>query len=320
MRLPSTYTAVVLASGLGWAVACGGSSLDRSGGGAGDAGTGGGSGSGATGGGGGSGGSSGGSGGASGSSSGTSGSSSGTSGSSSGGAGGGDTGGKGGTGGSTGGAMAGAGLGGTSGVGGTAAGAGGTVAGSAGCGFCPFVACAPAVTLTVTGGETLADVEGTIRNASSGAELGALSCFPNGGTPCSWYCQFYQLALGDGDYAIELSAPGYGNKTVEFSVQNPTNCGCCGCGCGPGYTGDTALEPDGGEIPACCAALAGDTRNCGACGNECETGYTCTEGECTEICSGPSTGCSGSTYPCCAGLTCCPPDSLGQRQCLESCP
>jgi hypothetical protein len=208
----------------------------------------------------------------------------------------------------------------TGGVGGSAAGAGGTVAGSAGCGFCPFVACAPSINLTVTAPENIGDLTGTVTNTTSGTELGELQCYPNGGTPCSWYCSFFQIALAGGDYVIELSASGYAKKNVEFSVETPTNCGCCGCGCGLGYTGSAELEPDGGGAPACCVSLNTDPTNCGSCGNVCDTGYTCTSGECTEICSNAGGTCSASTYPCCAGLTCCPPDSLGQSLCAATCP
>jgi hypothetical protein len=320
MRRTSIVGHLLLALGVALFAACGSSTFDGSGNVAGEAGAGA-----ATGGKGAAGGN-GGSGGSSGSSSGTSGSSSGGGGTDAGASGrgastGGTTGG-GGMGGSTGGVGgSSAGVGGSSaGVGGSSAGVGGAVAGSAGCGFCPFVACPPAVSVTVTGTDQLANLQGKVVDTATSTTLGELICYPNGGTPCAWSCQLYQLSNGSGHYSIELDAPGYASKAIEFSVSTPTNCGCCGCGCTAAFDDSTELEPDGSEIPNCCAALSTDSRNCGTCGNICDSGYTCTDGECTEICSLDGAGCANVNYMCCAGLTCCPPDSLGQRQCRATCP
>jgi hypothetical protein len=206
------------------------------------------------------------------------------------------------------------------GAGGTVAGTGGTVAGSAGCGFCPFVACAPPISLQVTAPADIVDLTGEVTNVTTGTKLGDLQCYPNGGVgACTWYCTFYQIAIGGGDYSIELTAPSYQTQTIEFSVPTPTNCGCCGCGCGGGYSGTVELVSNAAAPPECCAARDSDAMNCGTCGNACASGEVCNSGVCGPLCSGSGAGCSDGGQPCCSGLTCCAANASGQRQCLASC-
>jgi len=212
------------------------------------------------------------------------------------GAGGTDVGGASGTGGSRGGSGGGggtvagaggsvAGAGGTvAGAGGSVAGAGGTVAGAGGCtGICPRVACLPPISINVTGGANIAALTGHVENATTGDTLGDLQCYPSGPAgACGWNCQFYQFQIPNGDYTIVLDAPGYESKSVDFTVTQPTNCGCCGCGCGIGYQGSVMLEPDGNDIPECCSTLVVDTANCGTCGNVCQNNQACSNGACVD--------------------------------------
>ena len=178
-------------------------------------------------------------------------------------------------------AGAGGSLAGASGAGGAAAGSGGSQGGVGGCGICVVAACAPPVTVSVTAPGNIAALQGQLENRTTGATLGPLQCFPGGPAPCTWSCQFYQSQLGTADYAIVLAAPGYKEATIDFSVEVPQNCGCCGCRCTPGYIGDTELEPNSSATPDCCSTLA-DTANCGTCGNSCASGLACVEGECTD--------------------------------------
>jgi hypothetical protein len=215
--------------------------------------------------------------------------------------------------------MAAAGAGGSlSGAGGTAAGAGGSLAGAGGCGICPFVACLPPIMVTVTAPGNITALEGQLEDRATGTPLGALQCYPQNTSPCTWSCQFYEVGLGTADYSIVLSAPGYEEKTIDFSVEAPQNCGCCGCGCGVGYSGETALEPDGSTTPACCSTLA-DTTNCGSCGNQCDTGLACSNGECTAPCLPEGSICDGGGA-CCSGLTCCSGTASASRHCYAACP
>jgi hypothetical protein len=242
------------------------------------------------------------------------------------GAGGADVGGASGTGGShagaggTGGTVAGAG-GSMAGAGGTVAGAGGSIAGAGGCtGICPRIACAAPVTIGVTAPGGIAGLEGTLENDTTGATVGALQCYPSAlQDSCYWSCQYYQTQIPDGDYTIVISAPGYVTKNVDFTVEQPTNCGCCGCVCGTAYHGTTELEPDGSGAPECCSTL-NETSNCGSCGHACEGGQTCSNGECVTPCLGEGSGCDGAGATCCSGLTCCSGAQSAPRQCYSACP
>jgi hypothetical protein len=291
MTMTLSRTCLLLLMTGGWVLpsACGGSSLDQLGEKGGEAGVGavggsagdgaasgtsgsssGGSGAGATGGGG-----SGGSGGDGVGATGGVGGSGGTGGVGGGGGTGGGVGGAGGSGGGSGGVGGSA-----AGAGGSAAGAGGSVAGAGGCGVCPFIACAPAISINVTAPADIVDLTGEVTNAASGATVGTLQCYAIGvsGT-CGWHCDLFALGLQSGDYAINLYAPSYLDETVPFQIEQPSNCGCCGCGCGGGFSGTVGLEPSGAAAPACCAALQTDQMNCGTCGHAC-VGEPCVKGEC----------------------------------------
>jgi hypothetical protein len=259
------------------ATACGGSSFSpeesgESGGTSGHGGTGGGAtgGSSATGGSGGTGGSVGGSGGSGGSVGGSGGSGGSVVGS------GGSVSGSGGSGGSVGGS-GGMGAGGTGGAaGGGSGGAGGSTAGSSGaagaggtCGFCPRVACAPAVWITV---QASAESPGAIKNLKADAGDLQIECTPNGTTPCQWTCQAYAPALTQGNHSITLSADGYEPRTLEFTVGERPMCGCCGCGCQNYVQGTVTLEPNGEDPGTCCANTDTDASNCGECGVVCSSG------------------------------------------------
>lgn len=180
----------------------------------------------------------------------------------------------------TGGSVAGAG-GSVAGAGGSVSGAGGSLGGTGGCGVCAAVACLPPITITVTASGNIAALKGHVENDTTGTKLGDLQCSPSGlAGSCSWSCQYFQTQIPNGDYTIVLSAPGYEDKTVDFTVTQPTNCGCCGCTCGVGYQGTTMLDPDGSGVPECCSTLVVDTGNCGACGHACQSGEACSNGEC----------------------------------------
>jgi len=179
-----------------------------------------------------------------------------------------------------GGSVAGAG-GSVAGAGGSVSGAGGSLGGTGGCGVCAAVACLPPITITVTASGNIAALKGHVENDTTGTKLGDLQCSPSGlAGSCSWSCQYFQTQIPNGDYTIVLSAPGYEDKTVDFTVTQPTNCGCCGCTCGVGYQGTTMLDPDGSGVPECCSTLVVDTGNCGACGHACQSGEACSNGEC----------------------------------------
>jgi hypothetical protein len=200
-----------------------------------------------------------------------------------------------------------------------AAGAGGSLAGAGGCGFCPFVACLPPISVTVTAPADIAALEGYVEDQATGATLGDLQCYPGSTTPCTWNCQFFQFTITGGDYSIVLSAPGYKSKTIDFTVTQPQDCGCCGCRCGIGYQGSAVLEPDGSGTPECCSTLV-DTANCGACGQACDTGLACQNGECVAPCLGEGSSCDGGGSACCGGLTCCSGAASAPRYCYAACP
>jgi len=223
-----------------------------------------------------------------------------------------------GSGGSTSG-IGGGGAGAGAGAGGSAAGAGGSVAGAGGCGPCIRVACLPPVTISVTAPGNVAGLTGELESSTTGTTLGPLQCYPDGGATCSWHCQYYQTQLPDGDYTIVLTAPGYATKNVDFTVTNPTNCGCCGCGCGVGYQGSAALEPDGSATPECCSTL-NEMSNCGSCGNACDSGQTCTSGVCEKACLAQGAGCDATPTGCCSGLFCCSGAGGAPRFCYAQCP
>jgi hypothetical protein len=173
------------------------------------------------------------------------------------------------------------------------------------------------ITVTAEGGIT--ELTGQVESKTTGTTLGDLQCYAGGGTPCTWTCQFYQFQVANGDYTIALSAPGYESKSIDFTVVQATNCGCCGCGCGIGYQGTTTLEPDGSGTPECCSALT-DATNCGACGHTCESGQSCSNGECTDPCLPEGSGCDGAGATCCGTLFCCSGAGGAPRQCYATCP
>lgn len=232
----------------------------------------------------------------------------------------GGTGGIGGTTAGSGGSTAGTG-GSVAGAGGSVAGAGGSLGGTGGCGVCPRVACLPPITITVTASGGIAALKGQVESNTTGTTLGDLLCSPSGPAgSCSWSCQFLQFQIPNGDYTIVLSAPGYEDKSVDFTVTQPTNCGCCGCGCGIGYQGTTTLEPDGSGTPECCSTLVTDTTNCGACGHACEAGQACSNGECVDPCLPEGSGCDGAGATCCGTLFCCSGAGGAPRFCYSTCP
>lgn len=194
----------------------------------------------------------------------------------------GGSGGSGGAGGSTGGSGgAGGSLGGSGGTSGGAGGSGGSVPGTGGdagsgagvggsCGPCPFVACAPPFMITGS-----ADHGGLITALEAHGDF-EVECYANGVPACQWTCFSLDYRLEGGDYSITLSAPGYEDNTISFSVPEPGPCGCCGCPCSGGYYDAATLA--GGDATACCANLDSDPQNCGACGKSCPGG--CIEGKC----------------------------------------
>jgi hypothetical protein len=185
--------------------------------------------------------------------------------------------------GGTGGTVAGNG-GSSAGSGGSVAGTGGSAAGAGGCtAICPRIACFPPVSINVSGGAGIAALTGHVESATTGTALGDLQCYPSGPSgSCGWNCQYNQFQIPNGDYTIVLEAPGYESTSVDFTVAQPTSCGCCGCGCAVGYQGSVVLEPDGSGIPECCSTLVVDTANCGACGHACQAGQACSSGECVD--------------------------------------
>jgi hypothetical protein len=177
----------------------------------------------------------------------------------------------------------------------------------------------PPVSVTVTAPAGIVSLAGELESHATGTSLGSLQCYANGGTPCTWNCQFYQTPIPDGDYSIVLSAPGYQEKTIDFTVEQPQNCGCCGCGCGIGYQGTASLEPDGSGTPECCSTLL-DAANCGACGNACDPGLACSNGSCVAPCLAEGSSCDGAGDTCCGGLTCCSGAASAPRHCYAACP
>jgi len=169
--------------------------------------------------------------------------------------------------------------GGAGGTGGSSANGGASAAGGTGgsC-LCPATACLVALTLTVEPqpGSGATVIQG-LKVEGSGLEV---TCFAFTGTTCEWRCESSEYRLADGDYSATITAPGYSPKTVEFSVTNPTNCGCCGC-CPGTYQATVDLVPSG-EPPTsgCCADLDNDVNNCGACGRKCPANG-CSGGKCT---------------------------------------
>jgi hypothetical protein len=121
-----------------------------------------------------------------------------------------------------------------------------------------------------------AESGGAIANLEAKGDFEVV-CYPNGATPCAWSCQSVNYQLAVGDYSITLSAPGFEDHTIAFSVPDPGVCGCCGCPCTVGYYGEETLAGDGAA--ACCADLDTDPLNCGACDRNCNGG-TCTAGTC----------------------------------------
>lgn len=166
-----------------------------------------------------------------------------------------------------------------SGIGGTGVGGTGTggIAGAGGCGPCLRIACAPPVWLTIVpdgspGAGTIADLTVDVPGLT-------LSCNSSGSpTACQWTCQAFQTVPG-GHYTATISAPGFETQTIEFDINNPTNCGCCGCFCGGNFQSTVMLHPTGEPTAACCTSLDRDPSNCGSCGNVCPI-PSCQEGKC----------------------------------------
>jgi len=103
-----------------------------------------------------------------------------------------------------------------------------------------------------------------------------VECYANGVPSCQWSCQSVDYRLESGDHAITLSAPGFEDNTISFSVPEQGPCGCCGCPCSGGYFGAETLA--GGDATACCADLDNDPQNCGECGTSCNG--ACVGGKC----------------------------------------
>lgn len=159
-----------------------------------------------------------------------------------------------------------------SGIGGTATGG---IAGAGGCGPCLRIACLPPVWLTVLPDEGA----GPIADLTVDVPGLALNCSWIGSpTACQWTCQAFQTVPG-GHYTATISAPGFETQTVEFDINNPTNCGCCGCPCGASFQSTVMLRPTGEPTAGCCTALDRDPMNCGSCGNVCAI-PTCNDGRC----------------------------------------
>jgi len=230
---------------------------------------------------------------------------------------GGSTGGSGGAGGSVGGSggtSGGAGgsggaVSGSGGDAGSGAGVGGSTGGTGGCGACPFIACGPPFMVTVT-----ADNGSGIASLEAHGDFD-VECSLNSTMPCQWLCQSLSFQLPTGDHSITLSAPGFEDHTISFTVPEQGPCGCCGCPCSPGYYGQETLAGDGAT---CCADLQYDQLNCGECGNSCN-GNQCTMGKCEgatdcsiyvtqDVCDGSSECHSVFVDPgdCnCTGIGCC---------------
>jgi hypothetical protein len=206
-----------------------------------------------------------------------------------------------------------AGMGGSAGVGGSMAGTGGSTAGTGGCGVCVLAACAAPfmVTVTATGSAAIADL-------TAEANFG-VTCYAGGGTPCQWQCQSTQYQLPAGDYSVTLSAPGFDPKTIDFTINAQTGCGCCGCPCTQGYFGSVMLDGDG-EADSCCADRSKDVNHCGTCGNFCETSEVCNAGMCEAACLSTGASCGAGIGTCCSGLTCCSGAADAPTNCYVNCP
>jgi hypothetical protein len=163
------------------------------------------------------------------------------------------------------------------GTGGSGIGGTGGVAGTGGCGPCLRIACAPPVWLMIVpdasvGAGPIADLTVDVPGLS-------LTCNWNGSpTSCQWTCQAFQTVPG-GHYTATISAPGFETQTVEFDINSPTNCGCCGCPCGGSFQSTVMLHPTGEPSAGCCTALDRDPNNCGSCGKVCPVA-SCQDGKC----------------------------------------
>jgi hypothetical protein len=161
-----------------------------------------------------------------------------------------------------------------SGLGGTGTGG---IAGAGGCGPCLRIACLPPVWLTIV--PDVSSGAGPIADLTVDVPGLTIMCNSIGSpTTCQWTCQAYQTVPG-GHYTATISAPGFETQTVEFDIQSPTNCGCCGCPCGGSFQSTVTLHPTGEPTAGCCAALDRDPQNCGSCGNVCPSS-NCLDGEC----------------------------------------
>jgi len=162
------------------------------------------------------------------------------------------------------------------GMGGQAAGETGGASGlggSGGCGFCPRIGCLSPISFSVTPG----DQAGVIQDLTIDApEALAIECFPNGGTPCSWWCHSVAFNLPYGQYSITLAAPGFSPETISFEAKAPE---ACSCGCQSFLQTSVVLDATMDAQGGCCADTRDDLLNCGACGNAC-TSNLCTDGEC----------------------------------------
>jgi len=130
---------------------------------------------------------------------------------------------------------------------------------------------------------------------------------------CQFICNstqsgdFSVSGLGEGDYSLSVSAPGYQPQTVTVHVTK--SCTCCGC-CLSSTPDRVELVPDGSPITGCCADLMTDPSNCGTCGKQCDTGTWCARGTCTPPLSPCITANSGfmscAAYCASVGKTCMP--------------
>jgi len=100
---------------------------------------------------------------------------------------------------------------------------------------------------------------------------------------CSGECVGQSL-LADGHYSVTVQATGTLPAVVEFDIQNPTDCGCCGC-CPDSAAAQVVLlpDPEADGSRACCADLAADEANCGECGHACTDLETCQAGACVTL-------------------------------------
>jgi hypothetical protein len=164
----------------------------------------------------------------------------------------------------------------------------------------------PAVSLTIE--PQVGSGATVIQNLKAEGEGLNVNCYAYTSTACEWTCQSTDYRLPDGDYSVTITAPGYADKTVDFTVTNPTNCGCCGCLCGAGYQGTVELVPSGTPTTTgCCANTDSDPNNCGACGRKCPANG-CGAGKCLPTfgaCVFPSMGANDCDEYCASiGQTC----------------